>query len=92
MQNRIESKSVYFFMGRDDENVGKTIVVPIEAMDIMKKQADDLLETISDEVLIRELERRGYTVFAPLEPTDWDAPGELDDFPDFKPEDDGEIK
>lgn len=50
-----------------------------------KKQADGLLETISDEILIRELEKRGHTIFAPLEPTEWDISEELDDFPDFKP-------
>lgn len=37
------NKSLYFFLGGNDENMGKTISVPVEAMDIMKKQADSLI-------------------------------------------------
>ncbi len=49
------NKSLYFFIGDGDENIGKTIVVPIEAMDIMKKQADSLArkdDQIDDLILI----------------------------------------
>lgn len=37
------NKSLYFFLDGNDENMGKTISVPVEAMDIMKKQADSLI-------------------------------------------------
>ncbi len=63
---------------------GRSIFKPIYCMtDKEKKQIDGLLEAISDEVLIREIEKRGYTIFKPLEPTDWDMPKDWDDFPDL---------